>query len=124
MLSIEILSEVLSDKIVNCCTIEDNKVLFREVKSTLPIKWSDYAINTHELMSLCKKWLCKDEEIVVQTSMYGTDSFVCLLLKNNDYLTFIRKFKDSTEYNAVFKACAWVLENNEIKQGKINVGTN
>jgi len=75
-------------------------------------------INVFKLANLCKEWAFKRGCILSSYINYenkednNTLKYDCTvkILKNKNYIHYIKE--DNNEYEAIFKACEWILLNN------------
>ena len=119
----ELLSEVLGLKVceVVSITLEKNtdfmrldyeciKILIDEGlanKQGLVRGYSVRYINIHELAHKCKEWALKQNHSLTSWA-YKTDSAFCEIgsREDDDYMFF----EATTEVEAIFKACEWIME--------------
>ena len=74
-------------------------------------KCGSLLLNIYELTHLCKVWAIEKHNIILGTKVYDKDLYVVIAMENNEYSTFIRKNKNTTEEKAVFKLCQYILDN-------------
>ena len=113
MISKELLSEVLG---FECTDIwfGDEKYIYYKRIDKLDLKDDPYIfhINIYELADKCKEWVIKHGYSFLSCSL-TTQKAWAQLCEIDSENTFIRKspsFHSSTEIEATFKACEWVLE--------------
>ncbi len=104
MITKELLSKVLDREVKDGksrIVINDNLVTFAYLNEDM---WSD--INVYELANLCKVWACEETGYKLKSGIYIKTS---LKIEYNctDYEE-ISEFAE-TEYEAIFKACNWIL---------------
>ena len=72
----------------------------------------------HCLSSKCKEWACKDDNFRIDSNTYSATVNYNFRterdIDNYDYYTNSTKyFNASTEPEAVFQACQWILDNKD-----------
>lgn len=116
MISKELLSEVLKDKIKRLIYsdftygIEDNYVLFAEDECVM------FEINIYELGHICKEW-ARDNEFFLR-SFYDYEGAFCYISAPEwvDKIEIPKTgFCSNSEPEAVFRACEYILEQKELK---------
>lgn len=125
MIDKELLSAVLGeeyiDRLVEVISIEDNLMrTYYDCGSGAPTGLG-LEINIYELAHKCKEWAF-NEGFTLSSSKDGIDEW-CIELYNhladdiNDYRLNIDfdAFDATTEPEAIFKACQWILDNKETK---------
>lgn len=110
MISKELLSEVLDCNIYEILPeseiIGSPKVIqYRTKNSFIPF---DY-INIYELANKCKEWAHTYKLSVRSFNGYG--GWFCTISSWDDSTFKSKEFNATTEPEAIFKACQWILEN-------------
>ena len=75
-------------------------------------------LNIHELAHKCKEWArIKYNFYIIPTIQYQKDGFITMIVTDNeDFINNVnerRKVGAQTEPEAIFKACEWILRNNQ-----------
>ena len=69
-----------------------------------------FEINIYELANLCKEWAFRDEySCMSRPRLFG--GWICELMSG--YGVEDIQFDETTEPEAIFKACQWVLDNKD-----------
>lgn len=111
MISKELLSEVLGNKVESIRLVEKYDGRIGGRVNDLHITFEDYVenINIYEIAYRCKEWaILKGYEL----HSAWTDVNEAYLELYSKYLEE-RKFTTETETEAIFKACQWILGNKE-----------
>lgn len=116
MISKELLSEVLKKEIIKIYSGKNILIndQFVDTDKELAFKYKcdngsilDDIINIYELAYKCKEWANKQD--------YDNNCFVIILYENMTSRAIITEdgfgFDASTEYEAIFKVCQWILDN-------------
>lgn len=117
MISKELLSEVLGRYVVefkNESWLKSNNTIVYTLKD----EESEDFINIYELANKCKEWaLSKDYYLRAEQGInyYDNLQWTCFLNINMDDGAEYIDYWNSTEPEAIFKACQWILDNKEIK---------
>ena len=123
MISKELLSEVLKDKLKEeyngsydficngVVNLERN-----EVSSTLGFYDSelDFFINIYEFAFKCKEWAYENNYYVYSTPSFALEG-VAYIVEDNNIGKRLKTLQLGSEVEAVIKACEWILDNKEIK---------
>jgi len=112
MISKELLEKILG-KEVGKVEVKGNTLWFNDADPrAMSYKWSEFCINIYELMAKAKEWANnrphKRYQLVSYRAPISIGGGVCEV-----YSGAIRQGKDieaDTEYEAVFKACEWILK--------------
>jgi hypothetical protein len=97
MISKELITQVLNLKRVDEIYVEDNLIYFCELNE---------GINIYELAYKCKEWAY---EFGYQLASYPTgEIYMCRDPHNNNVYV-----SGSSEPEAIFKACQWILDNKD-----------
>lgn len=110
-ISKKLLSEVLdiAEQTINKVYINYNKIIITFYASPVDgIK--EVEINIYELAHRCKEWAFNEFGYVLQSSYWGEDDNAVCIFAMHDL-----EFHGKTEYDAIFKACEWILKQEEIK---------
>ena len=94
-------------------------------------RWSNLEINIYELAHKCKEWACKKGYSIISISdfdirhdtidnydKYYFTAYINMNLfpeLNKKEYTHLHDINSSTEPEAIFKACQWILDNKDIK---------
>ena len=111
MISKELLSEVLNASIYYM-EIQSKNIIVHYDKG-MPLMYDD-SINIYELANKCKEWaLSKDYYLRAEQGInyYDNLQWTCFLNINMDDGAEYIDYWNSTEPEAIFKACQWILEN-------------
>lgn len=104
VISKELLSEVLEVKVLGFTYIPNDKDTISSNESIfVTLKDSHPCINIHELAHKCKEW-AKNKGYYLKSWINDDDSGTCEIL-------LFGKHDAKTEYEAIFKACQWILDN-------------
>ena len=121
MISKKLLSEVLGLEVKAIVATTDNDVKYSKFGNLLHNKPKQVNINIHELAHKCKEWATKQKSVdeSVGVSMYlksdtrGSIYNFCeiwLTSLGAHYLYIEDEFVATTESEAIFRACEWILE--------------
>ena len=107
MISRELLSEVLEEKVVSIGegVYSESKICYTLSKMGLFV-YRD--INIHELAHKCKEWALEQGYILksrIFDSNGGSSCQICKPVKDVEYI------EAETETEAIFKACQYILDN-------------
>ena len=105
MISKELLSEIMDDKVKSIRIMNDTIFIYFENNN------QEYFIDIYELAYKCKVWAYNNS----YTLRSQLKVCYCRFPNHNDIEEKI--FKADTEPEAIFKACQWILENRQ--KGKI-----
>ena len=119
-LSTELASSVLGLNVVyiESCEHRDNIIGIWTDMNTKPIK----EINIYEFAYKCKEWILNQKNkdcfyiadqfsLNIESQMGVIKYFWCVLLKNNSRVS--PEFKADSEFEAIFLACEWILDQNK-----------
>ena len=113
MISKELLSEVIKRNIINIKTSLDDYI----INENIVRYWDDksvvhFEINIYELAHKCKEWALKKGYPF--NVLYRYDYWDrCEPKYDIDLYNHRKSFRDDIEYNAIFKACEWILQKKE-----------
>ena len=110
MISKELLTEVLPDKQIDQIRITDNTLWFKKAEMKMSRTWSEECINIYELAYKCKKWAL-DQNCCIRSYILKQEKEGRARLEYH-YLVDMPSevFEADTEYEAIFKACEWILK--------------
>ena len=106
MISKELLSEVLGGEVIQLNNISEVYGVHYEIQKMDGIKLQN--INIHELAHKCKEW--------ANSQGYGLSvhtSEISGYIVEINYAFDITDFHNTSEPEAIFKACQWVLDNKD-----------
>lgn len=115
MISKELLSEVLEEKVI-IIEVLDSEAIFGEKQLWITSEKSfDCAVNTYELAHKCKEWVISLELRFYANIDSGFDddqnefnSWFCCIGRG---WSKTKPFYANSEPEAIFKACQWILDN-------------
>lgn len=115
LISKELLSEVLRTKIEELKYIKDKDKKYRKEVFVISDFEGAYDLSPIELAHKCKEWAQSKEYIIFSKNkeclVYSADEVYDVIECLNQYEEY---FEADTEYEAIFKACQWILDN-EVK---------
>ena len=111
VISDELLKEILGDIVTKNVQISPSKLLFKESRAMID---TSHIINIHELAHKCKDWAWNKDFVLesfpitfdgetMDARVNVTKGKANSLFLSSDY------FDESTEPEAIFKACEWIL---------------
>ena len=124
MISKELLNKVLNIEIVSY-QMKQKNILAYEYNKVSKNQWSgktfcNRSINIYELAHKCKEWAYyKHGYIIFSKTRISSSLASCYFdtMAKHDYEDdYCDDFRAETEYEAIFKACSWILE--QIKKEK------
>jgi len=107
MISTELLSQVLGYKVESVTTVNS-----RDIKQLLVLGEKTVEINVYELAFKCKEW-AESNGYVLESSTFNLEGFCSIKWIGSGRLKSIpwEPQPSSTEYEAIFRACQWILDN-------------
>lgn len=116
----ELLSEVLGEQ-VNEIQILKNKAIFGGIQLWISSESHDVAVNIYELQHKCKEWAYTQGYIIITwnenphffDSEWQSEIFKIGEITANKRQRLNFFYGLSTEPEAIFKACQWILDNKD-----------
>ena len=106
MISEKVLSEILNKKVFDIIQTTRGEI---EVGFSTKEKQYNF-INIHEVVHECKEWLVRKDLMI--TIYYHIDTVAVSIMYNGEKYSS-EQMSVLTESEAIFKACEWVLEQQE-----------
>ena len=113
MISKELLSEVLGDKVeidnTDSWLKSDNNIVYIETSRKGDITDTNF-VNIYELAYKCKEWAFKNHKLIINSRIISKTKDIngyAEIIKSCDYL--YGDYAD-TEVEAILKACQWILD--------------
>lgn len=132
MISKELMSEVLGYRVLSNILIQE-EIIIKLNFEYFQTKYENDEINIYELAYKCKEWACKKGYSIISISdfdirhdtidnydKYYFTAYINMNLfpeLNKKEYTHLHDINSSTEPEAIFKACQWILDNKQ--KGKI-----
>ena len=106
MINIELLSEVLNEDIIDF-NVEDNELIYN-----VNYDHTRSFINIYELAHKCKEWALNKDYLIDSSHGYEISTATPILGIGGNVMT-IGTLESTTEPEAIFKACEYILKENK-----------